>query len=293
MPQLRPAHRPVCFPVTKTFQLPPPLLRGAHEHYLIMVGDGAIDNGLVEARLGDEERRQFVGDPQQVAKPPRIVSRGNAVVTHPVVIEARIDDLDLRGMIASHRRKEVVLVEDAFPETQPLLQQERTLVRPQHHANKGKVAVQQGVLAVIVHAVCKRLLGQEVGLVKLARRLPITAAREAEQILILQRFGDGFQGIVFQPVVAVQEKDVISFCRIHPRIAGRRKAGIGLPYDPQPLVLGRIIVQYRRRAIGRAVIYADGLPVGKGLVEDAVKAIAKISLNVIDGDDDGEAHCYC
>ena len=63
-------------------------------------------------------------------------------------------------------------------------------------------------------------------------------------------------------------------------------ASIGLADDAEAGVAGSVFVEDGAGAIGGAVIDADCLPVGEGLCEDAVEALAQVRRDIVDGDDD-------
>lgn len=101
---------------------------------------------------------------------------------------------------------------------------------------------------------------------------------------------ENFQGFVSQPVVAVEEEDVVAPGVVEAGVARGAEAAVGLGDDVDAAVARSVVGQYGGAAVGRAVVDADGLPVAAGLRQHAVEALAQVGLHVVDGYDDGEKH---
>lgn len=87
-------------------------------------------------------------------------------------------------------------------------------------------------------------------------------------------------------VVTVDEADVAPLGHRQAGVAGTGEALILLMYDFETWVAGGELVADGAGAVGRAVINDNALPVGEGLVGNALEALAHVSLYVIDGHDD-------
>lgn len=98
------------------------------------------------------------------------------------------------------------------------------------------------------------------------------------------------QGFVFQPVVAVEEEDVVAPGVVEACVAGGAEAAVGLGDDAEAAVARGIFGQYSSAAVGRAVVDTYGLPVAAGLCQHAVETFVQVELYIVDGYDDGEVH---
>ena len=96
------------------------------------------------------------------------------------------------------------------------------------------------------------------------------------------------KSIESQYVITIEEKKPLSMCLVQCLVSCRADAGVGLVEDAKTGILCRIFVEDRAGAVGGAVIDANRLPVGEGLSENRVQALAQIRRYVIDRNDDGE-----
>ena len=84
----------------------------------------------------------------------------------------------------------------------------------------------------------------------------------------------GLQCVGGEVVVAVEEKHIVARCTVEPSVAGSREPTVGLMDCVYSSIASGIEVDYLATAIGRAIVDAESLPIGKRLAEQAVEAAA-------------------
>lgn len=290
MPQLRPAYRAIQAPIALAFKLLPRLRGSVHKNHLVMVRDGAIDHGLVKAPPGNEKCRKLVGYCQHVPQTLFVSCSGNAALSHPIIVQDVFNLAYLFSVKTGLRGKQIVFMVNPFLEPKFTFQQECALVSSQDHAHKGEIAGLQGVIVIITHAGRIGLSLQSVWFLERLLVFKVPPAGKTEHILINQVLRQHLQRIAFQPIVAVEEQDIIATCLAQARISRRRKTSVGLPDDFEPSILCCIRLQYDCRVVSGAVINANGLPIVESLVTDAVETIKKVFLDVVDRYDNREKH---
>ena len=71
-------------------------------------------------------------------------------------------------------------------------------------------------------------------------------------------------------------------------VQGRPYPAVFLVNDSEPLVSGRVCLQYIRRRVSRSIVYYDGFPVGNTLVQKAAEGLREVLSLIIGGDKDTE-----
>lgn len=101
---------------------------------------------------------------------------------------------------------------------------------------------------------------------------------------------DELRGRLGEPVVAVEEEDVVGLRREDPGASGlERREVASLSDEPDPRVPRPVGLDDLGRPVGGRVVDADDLDLGEGLCQAAVEGRPDAVLVVVDGDDDGDA----
>ena len=92
---------------------------------------------------------------------------------------------------------------------------------------------------------------------------------------------------MFNPVIAVDEANIIAFCVIEAEVACDGEAAVFGMEDADAGIAGGILVADLAAAVSGAVVDKKDLEVGIGLGQDAVQAFGQVGFCVVYGDDDG------
>lgn len=164
----------------------------------------------------------------------------------------------------------VVLVQDAFAETQLVLFKELATVGPLPHADEGYDACLQRVAAVVVPSAAFLRRKGVVGLVVSA------LAGVAQHISSIGRRGQFLQHVGAHPVVAVHIHNVFSFSHIGSAVARRAEAAVLAVHDAHLRIAPGPLGQQSAAAIRRAVVDADDFVVRIGLRLQAPQAVVEV-----------------
>ena len=94
---------------------------------------------------------------------------------------------------------------------------------------------------------------------------------------------EGLEVVGLHPVIAIHEGKPLSLSLFDEAVADHGHSAVLLvDYTDARVALG-VLVAYLAGGIETAVVYQDTLPVGVGLLEDAVEAAAQVGLYVVDG----------
>ena len=93
-----------------------------------------------------------------------------------------------------------------------------------------------------------------------------------------------FQKVRLEPVVRVQEDDVLPRCRLQPGVSGSAGSGVLLPDHLHSVILLGVLGQDGGAFIGGAVVHTDHLEVGIALAQHAVQALPQVLLDVVHRD---------
>ena len=94
-------------------------------------------------------------------------------------------------------------------------------------------------------------------------------------------------GVFVQPVVRVHKHHAFPFRQLQPGIPGGGQAGVFPASHLHPAIPAAQFFQHVPTGVRGTVIHADDLNIPVRLVQNAFHAAGKISLRVIDGNDDG------
>ena len=152
MPRLGPADSPITLPVAYLFERTSFRPGDILENNLKMMSYRAIYNCLVDTRLRNKERCQFISRSKHVAKSFLVVGCSNTVITHPILIKAPVKDFDSPCKKTSLGSKQIIFMEDAFLESESVLLQERPLIQSKHYAHECKITAQERILIIVIHS---------------------------------------------------------------------------------------------------------------------------------------------
>lgn len=259
---------------------------GSREGHLVVLGQEAVDYAAVDARLAGEEGGELVGDEERGLAATEGAGGGDAAGAEAVVVEGVGDDFDALGVVADLGGEEVVLVEDAFAETQVVVFEEGSTVATEDDADEGEVAWEECTGVVVVHACGVGGWGEGVGGVVGTSGIVEASPREAEQVFAAEVAIEHLEGVGLQVVVAIEEEDIFAAGVVESRIACSREATVGAVDGLDVGVAGGIAVGEDTAAVGGAIINAYSLEVGIGLAEQAIETLGQPGLDIVDWDDD-------
>ena len=182
--------------------------------------------------------------------------------------------LELKSIIFSNDK---ILVEPAMP-----LFNQRPLIEFIAHQGVTTLLLKQGLQAIILIdniAIRKRSISPG--------RNGKSLAAEYNNLSILL-FGNGDEPLARtkrNAIIGINEKHVTTTRSFEPEISSRRDTTVLFMDHDKTVVAGRILIQYIRRFIRRAIVNADELHILQGLINQAIQASAKVILNIVDGHD--------
>ena len=179
----------------------------------------------------------------------------------------------------------IIFVKAAFGKTQPVLAQKRRFVQTTADGgeNGKKLFCRNSVLpagpAFKIH-----IIATEAAAVFIIQ----AGAGENDVGVVCRRpAAKNFQSVVVQPVVGIDKHHVTAGGNFQPPVAGGALTGVALGQHFHPAVPFFIPAENLQTVVGRAVVNADYLRIGKSLVKNTVEAGGQKTGSVVNGNDNG------
>lgn len=193
------------------------------ESGLIMMGKRLVEscffNGLVIKEGG-----KFVGGGDDVVPMLEATGSHDTLGTDSIIVKNVGDNFYFLSKVASIGSEKVVLVEDTRFEEEVVVQEELATIAPQHDTDEGKIAMFESIAVVVVPTRKGGLGIYAIGGFVLLIVLKKATTVEAEHIFATEIVGKSLKRIGFQPIITIEEKDIVTMGYFEARIAGSAKS---------------------------------------------------------------------